>query len=868
MPDSGSPSTAGTGRSLRRLALVACCLVAVVTGTSLVATVGSGGLAGSPIDSVLPGEDLSDDQSPGDGSIADGLGDGTFGGQGGLGSLTPGTQTGVGGGLGLDNDTFASLDTEVHLTAQSPEPTYWRTAAYGTYTGDGWTREADTEPYDPPLHETGFDRLSYTVTLEQPATALPTPWRPTAVDDIDTDDLEVTSEGGLQTGETLPEGTTFTGVSDAPADSTSVLRAAEDSHPPAVDRYTELPDDVAPRVGVQTSNIVGDADTRYDAVTAVRDWLQADKGYSLDAHRSTDSIAETFIFEMEAGYCEYFATAMATMLRTQDIPTRYAVGYSSGQPVGNDTYEVRAMNAHAWVEVYFEGVGWVQFDPTPATDRLQAQAEALDDIGEDYDIEEPANPGETVDPGLPDEGETEDGWAVETDRTPIPGEEVELTVRFNGDPVPVEVFVDGDPVGVTNGDGTLTVTVPQGDFEVAVRERPPGDGDDDDVNGLSSGAQPPGDTLASGSIDRPVGSETGDSREPLYNETIDVVTDADLEVSGEAVPGNEVGVTALVGGDPLSGAAVFLDGQAVATTDGSGWAAVELPESPGSVTLAVERDPVAGERVLDLASLSVTATTDWPVAVPFAPVTVEATYGDDPAAGLPVTVDGERVTATGTDGEARVRLPLGSAADIAVTQHGVRAETTVDGMLVGLALVAAPLGVLVVGGLFLVVRRGGSLRAGVGRLRRAVPRAGGLVTRLLVAGAGRVEAALGGTGSAVRGTLRLVLVALGLASPASEEETAGRTPRAAERERTADQERVRAAWGRFLAFVSAPAATHTPGELATHAVERDGLPADAVWTLRDAFRAVEYGDRPAEPDRVEAALAAIESAATDGGDRR
>jgi len=780
--------------------------VAVVAGTSLVATVGSGGLAGSPIDSVLPGEDVSEEQS-GSGSLA---GSGGFDGQGGLGSLTPGTQTGVGGDLGLDNDTFGSLDTELHLTARSSEPTYWRTAAYSSYTGDGWTREDDTEPYDPPLHDTGFDRVSYTVTLEQQATVLPTPWRPTAVDDIDTDDLEVTAEGGLQTGETVPEGTTFTGVSDAPADSTSVLRAASDSHPSAVDRYTELPDDVAPRVGAQTSNIIGDADTRYDAVTAVRDWLQADKGYSLDAHRSTDSIAETFIFEMEAGYCEYFATAMATMLRTQDIPTRYAVGYSSGQPVGNDTYEVRAMNAHAWVEVYFEDVGWVQFDPTPASDRLQAQEDALAAIGEDYDIEEPTNPGETVSPDPPDETDGE-GYAVETNRTPVPGEEVELTVTFDGEPVPVaefEILVDGDPVGETDSDGTLTVTVPPGDFEVAVRVAP---SDDGSVDGLSSGARLPDDRVAGG-VDSISLSDTGNGTVTLHNETITVETDATLELSGETVPGNEVGVTVLVGGDPLSGAVVTLDGRAVATTDGSGWATVDLPESPGSVTLAAERDPVAGERTLDLPPLSVSATTDWPVAVPFAPVTVEATYGDDPAVGLPVEVDGEQVTATGTDGEATVRLPLDSAADIAVTQHGVRAETTVDGLLLGLVLVATPVGLLLAGGLYLVVRRGGSARSGFGGVRRAVPRVGGLVTRLLVAGAGRVDAALTATVPAVRGTLRLALATLGLATPAerSDGNTPDRTPPAVERERTADQERVRAAWGRFLAFVSAPAATRQP----------------------------------------------------------
>jgi hypothetical protein len=66
--------------------------------------------------------------------------------------------------------------------------------------------------------------------------------------------------------------------------------------------------------------------------------------------------------------------------------------------------------------------------------------------------------------------------------------------------------------------------------------------------------------------------------------------------------------------------------------------------------------------------------------------------------------------------------------------------------------------------------------------------------------------------------------------------------------------------------VSTSATTRTPGELAAHAIEQDGLPADAVRTLRDAFRAVEYGGRPADVDRVRAAVEAIETA-QEGDDR-
>ena len=903
MPDSGSPPPKGPGSGRRRVALLVCCLVAVTAGGLLVATVGSSGLAGSPIDSVLPGEDISENRAANGDSPFD-SGEAIGGERGGLGSLTPGAQTGIGGDPGLDNDTFASLDTEVHFVAESSDPTYWRTAAYDTYTGDGWTRDADTEPYDPPLRDSGFDRVSYNVTLRQPAGALPTPWQPDTISGIDEGELGVTPEGSIQTDDQLPEGTSFTGVSRGPEDSPGLLQGVDGSHPSELDRYTQLPDDIAPRVEAQTSNIIGDADSRYEAAVAVQSWLQGDKEYSLEAFRSTDNIAETFIFEMEAGYCEYFATAMATMLRTQDIPTRYAIGYSSGQAIGDDRYQVRAMNAHAWVEVYFEGVGWVQFDPTPAGERLGAQQESLADIGEEYNVTEPTNPGETITPeDLDGEDETDgEGWAVETDRTPVPGEAVELTVTFDGDPIPdLEVVVNGEPVGATDGDGRVTTTVPDTDsFEISVflppvergtptderdgfEVRQPTDGRDDMERNQSvtSGATTlPGGALASGvAADTPPGDDpgpdagVGNLTDELYNETVNVVTEADIEISGEVVPGNEIGVTVLLGGDTLSETAVFVDGQQVGVTDGAGWATFRLPESPGTVEIAVERDPVAGERAVDVPPLAVSATPDWPVAVPFAPATVEASYGDEPAVGVPVEVDGEQVTATGTDGGATVRLPVGRSADIAAVQNGVRAETGIGGLLVNLLLVVGPVGGVFAGGLYLLVRirgRPGADPGPLGRLvaagRQAVRRVHRFATRTLVAGAGRGDSALARAGASIRETVRLVLAAVGLWAVDSSAGTPdSRVTVAEDGEVSPDQRRVRAAWGRFLACVSAPAATHTPGELAAHAVERDGLPAEPVGTLRDAFRAVEYGDRSVELDQVEAALAAIEAAATDDG---
>jgi len=893
MSERWSPDSPAHGRLL----LVVCCLVAVAAGGTLVASVSSGGIAGSPIDSVLPGESLAEQDAQGPGPP------GVGGDSGQLGALNPGAQTGVGGEISLDNDTFASTDTETHFIAESSQPTYWRTAAYGTYTGSGWERTGETEPYEAPLHDTGFEQIEYNITLEQPAGTLPTPWRPTAVGGVDEDDLVVGPDGSVQPTGVLPAGTTFTGVSHAPQDDPDLLRTVPDTHPSELDRYTALPEDVPPRLAVQTDNIVADAEGRYETAVAVQNWLREAKDYSLQADRETDTIADTFVFEMDAGYCEYFATAMATMLRTQDIPTRYAVGYSSGQQVGDGVYQVRAMNAHAWVEVYFEDVGWVKFDPTPSAARLQTQEIALEEVGEDYEVTDPGSPGETFDPDDfgPDPGS--EGWSVALNRTATPGATVEVTLTYDGVPVPgVQLTFNGEPIGRTDDDGTVTGTVPStDDLEITVvdvESSPALPGDDDfetENEALASGGTSVSRTnLATGTATRAASvsderahdehltaNETG---EPVYNETIDIETEADIEISGEVIPGNEVGITALVGDDPVPDARVRVDGEERGRTDEAGWTTITLPADPGPTTIAVEGEVVAGERTVDIPAFEIEVEPELPLALPFGAATVNASYGNDSAVGVPIEVNGETVGTTGPNGQATVRLPPSMSADIAAVQHGVRAETTVGLLLVNLLLVLLVPVALVGAVASLLARRGyrspaavaGLGRAAVGAVRESAGGLSGLTTRVVVAAASRGDTLLGEGAASLRDILGLVLVALGLGQPRSGGDNgrtrematgpAGQTAIEGSDSRAVTDERatVRDAWQRFLAHVSAPATTRTPGELAAHGIQHDGLPAEPVQTLRDAFRATEYGSQPADTDRVRAAIERIEAAVSHG----
>jgi hypothetical protein len=456
----------------------------------------------------------------------------------------------------------------------------------------------------------------------------------------------------------------------------------------------------------------------------------------------------------------------------------------------------------------------------------------------------------------------------------------------------VTVEFNGEQVGTTGRDGTVTATVPAADeFEITVLPDEPSDdtgSPENDSRALAvGGASLPGGKLAGGTTaptrtsDSPPPGQSGQNASdiPVYNETVDVTTEADIEVSGQVVPGNEVGVTALVGEEPLADATVLLGGEERGRTDEAGWTLITLPSSPGETTITVERAPISGERSVDVPALDVDVSVEWPLAVPFAPATVEATYGDEPAVGIPIEVNGEQVGTTGTDGASSFRLPVAGAADIVAAQYGVTAETSVDRLLVRVALVVGSVAALL-GGVVLLARRGvwTSLGTGtrLGRFVRAVRErvegSHGLAARVLVAAASRGDTLLGAVGERVSDTARLVLVALGLAEPAPDTDrrdwpTERDGPVAVDAgggQVTDAQATVRAAWERFLAQVSAPAATNTPGELAAHAIEHDGLPAEPVWTLRDAFRAVEYGARPAEPDRVRAAVEAIEAAARQG----
>jgi transglutaminase-like putative cysteine protease/signal transduction histidine kinase len=336
---------------------------------------------------------------------------------------------------------------------------------------------------------------------------VPMAWAPARVPDAVGQRARISETGSVLLDRPVPTNSTVRVVSRVRSPDPERLRRAGTDYPRALERtYTALPSSVPDRVEARTAEIAADAETPYATAVAIERYLEGSKTYSLEVSRPAGNVADAFLFEMDRGYCQYFATTMVVMLRTQGIPARYVTGFTPGQPVGEDTYVVRGMNAHAWVEVYFPDVGWVQFDPTPGGPRTDLEREAIEQAraqglanvdakgsrGEplSFPSENASSPGESSGSKNPskgsgsDDGESSDdsegdgsednGSDRESDEKdatepirvdvhpdPVPGRVVTVTVTRGGDPVSGAVVrFNEETIGTTDGNGTVSGRVP------------------------------------------------------------------------------------------------------------------------------------------------------------------------------------------------------------------------------------------------------------------------------------------------------------------------------------------------------------------------------------------------------------------------
>ncbi len=289
-----------------------------------------------------------------------------------------------GGNLHTFGSTLAiqgdvKLGTRVLFEVKSGEAGLIRGTSYNEYTGTGWkstsrdSTRVDAAALDQAegaekYLERTFSILEVTVKSDSSTVfSVGTPLSTNLPSLVDTPGIEASDIERIRSRRGLDAGDTYNAVGSQSTATADQLRAAGSNYPGWVkQRYLQLPDTLPDRVRAESVRVAGDAGNPYDKTVAIEKYLRTFP-YDLNvpaAPPGTDAV-DFLLFELKRGYFDYQATAMAVMLRTLGIPSRVAVGYALDAADAAETkYIVRKDDAYSWVEVFFPGYGWVEFNPT------------------------------------------------------------------------------------------------------------------------------------------------------------------------------------------------------------------------------------------------------------------------------------------------------------------------------------------------------------------------------------------------------------------------------------------------------------------------------------------------------------------------
>ena len=275
-----------------------------------------------------------------------------------------------------------NLPKDVLMHVESDERLYWRARTYDRYAGWGWSNSGMVVDQRRGLEDiagssyTGCPECVRNVTFELKAPAstvftAATPLRTTLPVEAQFTNLD-TDEGHrlvkLESVEVLQPNQRYTVQSWVPQVTVEDISPFTPEYDNWVEeRYLQLPDDLPPRVRLLAESLGRQGDTPYLKAVTIREYLRTLE-YSQDISAPPPGVdgLEHFLFREQAGYSEYFGSAMTVMLRAAGVPARMAVGYLPGEY--NDelgAFIVRESDLHSWAEAYFPGYGWIPFEPTP-----------------------------------------------------------------------------------------------------------------------------------------------------------------------------------------------------------------------------------------------------------------------------------------------------------------------------------------------------------------------------------------------------------------------------------------------------------------------------------------------------------------------
>ncbi len=254
------------------------------------------------------------------------------------------------------------------FTVATENPRYLGLSALGLFDGTRWTtlpedlRAADGTLAQP---QPNAELLRQQITIKKlggqlaPAarTAVSVSWQGSALSWAD-EAGALYVDGGLQPGYQYQ-------VTSANYDpSADELRSATVDRAPDP-AYYDLPRSVPDEVRELAQLVTAQSPTAYDKARALQDWFRSQFEYSTTVQRGHSNDAMLNFLSIKKGYCEQFSATFAAMARAVSLPSRVMVGFTQGRLGADGLYHVAGRHAHAWSEVWFDGYGWVLFDPTP-----------------------------------------------------------------------------------------------------------------------------------------------------------------------------------------------------------------------------------------------------------------------------------------------------------------------------------------------------------------------------------------------------------------------------------------------------------------------------------------------------------------------
>ena len=284
------------------------------------------------------------------------------------------------------------------LTADAPRH-YWRSTVYDEYMSAGWlTSYATPQKVQantaliPGLLD-GYRRLHMNVELYQPEGKLFWSGLLYSADVPFRADWRVRPGSNLFADQTaLLQADLFAVAAGAnsyraeayiPVVTLEELRLASMDYPEEIrDRYLKLPRELPQRVHDLAQEITAGIDNPYDKAKAIEIYLRTTYPYDLDvpAPPEDQDVSDYFLFDLQRGYCDYYATSMVVLARASGLPARFVSGYSSGSyDAPNAQYVVRELNAHSWPEIYFPEIGWIEFEPTASQPEIE-RPETIDEL--------------------------------------------------------------------------------------------------------------------------------------------------------------------------------------------------------------------------------------------------------------------------------------------------------------------------------------------------------------------------------------------------------------------------------------------------------------------------------------------------------